>query len=105
MDNLINKLQEEAGLTQDQAIKAIVIVKDYMDKEGLDIDWEKFFKGKSEDFIKKAKDMFQNVSKHTQSYTDKIVDTVDDFTEKARKSAHDLSRKAAGFFDDNEQKQ
>ncbi|MBB4035724.1 hypothetical protein GGR21_001619 [Dysgonomonas hofstadii] len=100
MENLINKLQSEAGLTQDQAIKAIAVVKDYMDKEGLDIDWEKFFKGKSEDFIAKAKELFQNVSKQTQSYTDKIADKVDDFADKARKSAHDLSQKAADFFDD-----
>lgn len=100
MENLIKKLQDEVGLTQDQAIKTISVVKDYMDKEGLEIDWEKFFKGKSEDFVEKAKGLFQNMSKQTQSYTDKIVDKVDDFTDKARKSAHDLSQKAADFFDE-----
>ncbi len=100
MENLVNRLQNEVGLTEDQAIKAISVVKDYMDKEGLDIDWEKFFKGKSEDFLEKAKGLFSNVSKQTQSYTDKIVDKVDTFADKARKSAHDLSQKAADFFDE-----
>jgi hypothetical protein len=90
MENLINKLQREAGLTEEQAIKAVSVVKDYMDKEGLDIDWDKFFKGKTEEFINKAKDLFSDVSKHTQSYTDKFVDKVDEFADKARRKASDF---------------
>lgn len=90
MENLIEKLQDEAGLTKDQAIKAISIMKDYMDKEEIDIDWDKFFKGKSEDFIEKARDLFSTVSKQTQSYTDKIVDKIDNFADKAKKGAQDL---------------
>lgn len=100
MEDLVKRLQSEVGLTEQDAIKTISVVKDYMDKEGLDIDWEKFFKGKSEDFVEKARELFANVSKQTQSYTDKIVDKVDSFADKAKKSAHDLSQKAADFFDD-----
>lgn len=100
MENLIKRLQDEAGLTQDQAIKALAVVKDYMDKEGLDIDWEKFFKGKGEAFFEKAKGLFASASKQTQSYADKLSDKVDNISDKARKSAHDLSQKAADFFDD-----
>ncbi|MBK5721189.1 hypothetical protein JGH11_09940 [Dysgonomonas sp. Marseille-P4677] len=100
IDELIKRLQTEVGLTEDEAIKSISVMKDHMDKEGLDIDWEKFFKGKTEDFLKKAKILFGNVSKQTQSYTDKLVDKVDDFADKARKSAHDLSKRAADFFDE-----
>lgn len=102
MENLIKRLQEEAGLTQDQAVKAISVIKDYMDKEGLDIDWSKFFKGKAEDFKEKAKELFSNVSNQTQSYSDKIADRLDDLADKARKGAHDLSQKAADFFDDRD---
>jgi len=98
MENLVKRLQEEAGLTEDEAIKVISIVKDYMDKEGMEIDWEKFFKGKTEEFLERTKGLFQNVSKHTQGYTDKFVDKVDDLADRARKSAHDLSQKAADFF-------
>ncbi|NDV94972.1 hypothetical protein D0T84_08585 [Dysgonomonas sp. 521] len=90
MENLIKKLQVEAGLTEDQAIKAVSIVKDYMDKEGLDIDWDKFFKGKSEEFLDKAKGLFADISKNTQSYTDKFVDKVDELADKARKKASDF---------------
>lgn len=100
IDALIKRLQTEVGLTEEEAIKSISIMKDQMDKEGLDIDWEKFFKGKTEDFLARAKVLFSNVSKQTQSYTDKLVDKVDGFADKARKSAHDLSKKAADFFDE-----
>lgn len=102
MEDLIKRLQEQAGLTQDQAIKAISVIKDYMDKEGLEIDWSKFFKGKAEDFKEKAKELFSNVSSQTQGYSNKIVDKFDDLAEKARKGAHDLSQKAADFFDDRD---
>jgi methionyl-tRNA synthetase len=90
MENLIEKLQQEAGLTAEQAIKAVSVVKDYMDKEGLDIDWDKFFKGKSEEFLNMAKGLFSDVSRHTQIYTDKFVDKVDEFADKARKKASDF---------------
>lgn len=100
IDELINRLQTEVGLTQDQAIKSISVMKDQMDKDGLHIDWEKFFKGKTDDFVTKTKTLFSNVSKQTQSYTDKLVDKVDNFADKARKSAQDLSQKATGLFDE-----
>ena len=90
MENLIKKLQDEVGLTYEQAVKAVAVVKDYMDKEGLDIDWDKFFKGKTEDFLTKAKDLFEDVSKHTQSYTEKFLDKVDEFADKARKKSSDF---------------
>lgn len=93
MENLIKKLQDEAGLTNEQAVKAVSVVKDYMDKEGLDIDWDKFFKGKTDDFLSKARNLFSDVSKQTQSYTDRFVDRVDDIADKARKKASD-------FFDE-----
>lgn len=104
MENLIKKLQNEAGLTEEQAIKAISVIKDYMDKEGIEIDWSKFFKGKAEEFKEKAKGLFSNVSDQTQSYSEKIADKLDDLAEKARKSAHDLSQRAADFFDDKKDK-
>ena len=90
MENLIERLQEEAQLSRDQAIKSVSIMKDYIDKEGIDIDWDKFFKGKSEDFVEKARGFFSTVSKQSQSYTDKIVDRIDNFADKAKKGAQDL---------------
>lgn len=101
MENLVKKLQEEVGLTEDQAIKTLSVVKDFMDKEGLQIDWEKFFKGKYEDFSDKIKAVYQNVTKQGHSYTDVIADKVEDLAAKARHSAHELTKKAADFLDDD----
>lgn len=100
MDNLIKRLQDEAGLTEEQSLKVVTIVKDFMDKEGLDIDWNKFFKGKYEDFVGKAKNIFSGTSKDGDSYTEKIADKVDELATKAKKGAHDISKKAADFFDE-----
>lgn len=100
MDNLVKRLQQEAGLTEEQAFRTIDIVKDFMDKEGLEIDWDKFFKGKYEDFVEKAKNIYTNITQQSDSYTDKIADKLDDLATKARKGAHNLSKKAADFFDE-----
>lgn len=100
MEELIKKLQKEVDLTEDQAIKAVSIVKDYIHSEGLDIDWERFFKEKYKEFSQKAEDTFSNASRQTQNYTDMIIDKVDDLADKARKKAHDLTQKAADFLND-----
>lgn len=100
MENIIKRLQEEVGLSEEQAIKTLSIVKDFMDKEGLDIDWNSFFKGKYEDLTDGLKDLYKKVAGQSHTYTDKISDTVESFADKVRKGAHDLSQKAADFFDD-----
>lgn len=73
MEDLIKELQEKAGLTRDQAIRAIEVVKDYMKNSDAEIDWEKFFKEKLEDLREKVK-----------TTTSKIVDAVDDIADQAR---------------------
>ncbi len=100
MENIIKRLQEEAGLSEEQAIKALTVVKDFMDKEGLSIDWSKFFKGKYEDLTDSLKELYKKVTGQSQTYSEKISDTVDNLTNKVRKGAHDLSQKAADFFDE-----
>ncbi len=101
MENLIKKLQDEAGLTEEQALKVLSTLKDYMDKENLKIDWNKFFKGKYEDFSEKFKSLSDKVNESARPYTERISEKVDDVVSKAKKSAHDLSQKAADFFDDS----
>lgn len=101
MENLIKKLQDEAGLTEEQALKVLSTLKDYMDKENLKIDWNKFFKGKYEDFSEKFKSLSDKVNESTRPYTERISEKVDDVVSKAKKSAHDLTQKAADFFDES----
>lgn len=73
MDDLIKELQEKAGLTRDQAIRSIEVVKDYMKQNGSEVDWEKFFKEKLEDVRSKV-----------ITVSTKIADTVDDLANHAR---------------------
>lgn len=100
MENLVKRLQDEVGLTEEEAIKSLSIIKQFMDEEGLEIDWNKFFKGKYEEFTDSVKRIYEKATTQSQTYTEKIADKVEGLAAKARKGAHDLSQKAADFFDE-----
>lgn len=102
MENLIKRLQEEAGLTEEQSYKVVLIVKDFMDKEDLKIDWSRFFKSKYDNLSDKVKDLSDKLTEKAHPYTEKLSEVVDSTMTKVRKSAHDISMKAADFFDDSE---
>lgn len=100
MENLVNRLRDEADLTEEQAIKVLSIVKDYMDNNDVKIDWNKFFKGKLDEFSLKFQELSNKVNEKAEPYVDKVSEAVDDFVAKAKRSAHDLSMKAADFFEE-----
>ena len=102
MENLIKKLQDEVGLSQEQAIKTMSIVKDYMDKEGIEIDWEKFLKGKYQDLFSRAKSLYENYTQKTEEYSYKIADKVEDIAIQAKRTARDLSNKASNLLKDED---
>lgn len=104
MENLLKRLQDEAGLSEEQAIKAVTVIKDFMDKEGLEIDWEDFFKGKYGDLKDQAKSFFDVISHKAREYSDKIEDKVEDLTIQAKRTARDLSQKASDYMDDDNKK-
>lgn len=104
MENLLKRLQDEVGLTEEQAVKTISVVKDFMDKEGLAIDWEKFFKNKYDDLKDQAKSLFDVLSDKAREYTNKIEDTVEDLSVQAKRAARDLSQKASDYLDDDKKK-
>lgn len=101
MENLLKRLQDEAGLTEEQAAKSLTVIKDFMDKEGIEIDWEKFFKEKYADLRGQAKSLFDTLSHKAKEYTDIIEDKVEDLTVQAKRTARDLSQKASDILDDN----
>lgn len=100
MENIINKLQNEAGLTKDQAVKAISVFKDYLDGEGLDVAWNKLSKEKQENVVQQVKGFYNNVSEQTQNYTDKITDKFDSFAVKAKKGVENLGKMATELFEE-----
>jgi len=102
MDNLIKKLQDEVGLSEEEALKTLSVVKEYMDKEGLDIDWEKFFKGKYSDFKDKVKSLYDSYTQHAEDYSYKIADKVEDLATQAKRTARDLTNKASHLLKDEE---
>lgn len=104
MDNLLKKLQEEAGLSEEQSAKVMTIIKDFMDDEGFEIDWEKFFKGKYEDIKDQAKSFFDTLSSKAAEYSDKLEDKVEDLAIQAKRTARDLSQKASDLLDDDKKK-
>ncbi|MDL2262624.1 hypothetical protein LJC11_03865 [Bacteroidales bacterium OttesenSCG-928-I21] len=105
MDNLIDRLQEEAGLTEEQAIKAVVVVKNYMEKEGISIDWKEFFKNKYEKYMDKSKSYIEQFKRKVDDFSDEIGDKIEDATIQAKRSARDLSKKVYEKLNDEEDEQ
>lgn len=104
MENLLKKLQDEAGLTEEQAVKTLSIVKDFMDKEDLNIDWEKFFKSKYENLSGQAKSFFDVLSEKASQYSNKLGDKVEDLASQAKHATKDLTQKASDYLDDDNKK-
>jgi DNA repair ATPase RecN len=93
MKDLVNRLETEAGLTEEQALKAVIIFKDFMNKEGVPIDWEKFFKQKYDHYMEKSKELIKQLSKNLDSFSDKVEDKMEDIAAQTKKAARDLSKK------------
>lgn len=87
MDNLIKKLQEEVGLTEEQAIKTMITVKHFMDQEEMHIDWGKFFDHKVDKYSDKIKNLLGQ-----------LVDKADGMMDKAKDSVKDIGTKTGHFF-------
>lgn len=104
MDDLLKKLQEEAGLSEEQAVKAVSVIKDRMEKGDVDVDWNKVFKGKYDDFLEKAQSAFKDASTGTSKFVDKLSDKTDDLSDSVRLKLKNLSQRAVDFLekdDDN----
>lgn len=109
MQELIQNLKDRAGLTDDQAVKAIDTVKDFVKSKlpaAIAGNVDNWFSGlgatapqprKEEGFVDKAEDFLDDVS-----------DKVEDWTEKAKDKAEDIMKEAkdkiSGFFDKGNEK-
>ncbi len=94
METLLTKLKNEVGLSDEQALKVMSCITDYMQENGLQPDWEKFLKGKAKNLMDTAKSAFDDFSHKAQDYADKIGDKVEDWADKAQDSVEDLSEEA-----------
>lgn len=92
MENILEKLQNEVGLTKDQAMKTLSVLKDFMDKENIHIDWNKFFKGKYENMKESISTFFSNMSDKAEDFGNKISDKVGDISAEAKRKIKDVSK-------------
>lgn len=105
MENLIKRLQKEAGLTEEQAHKAWDVMRDFIDKEGMTIDWSKIFKDKYEDFKGQTKSFIADVSGKAENLSSKVTDKVTDASLQAKRMARDFSKKMYEDLDNELQKE
>lgn len=102
MENLVKDLQEKAGLTEEQSLKAIDVFKEYIDKHKGEVNWEKFFKGKYEEFKKTTKSTLNKVSSKAEDISDKVFDKVEDLTTDAKRIVRDTSKKVYDKLSDKD---
>ena len=92
MENLLKRLQEEADLTEEQATNALRVVIDFMEKEGLDIDWDKFLSGKYGKFKEQSQSFFGDLSKKAKQYTNTFSDKTEDLITDAKRKIRDIAQ-------------
>ncbi len=76
-----------------------------MEKEGIIIDWEKFFKAHYEKYMQQSKDFLEQIKTKTNSLSEQIGDKLDELTDKAKDTARDLSKKIYDKLSEEEEKQ
>lgn len=91
MENLIKRLQSEAGLTEEQAKKAVMVVMDFMEKEGMDIDWSEYLSGKYEKFKEQSQTFFDSVAKKSKEYSNTLADKAEDLVTEAKRKIRDIT--------------
>lgn len=99
METLLSKLEKEAGLTSEQAAKAVACFKQYMKENDLQIDWEAFLKAKSQQVTEKAQGAFNQLFGDSD-WADKASASLNEFAEKTKKTIKDVRNKTADFIAD-----
>lgn len=94
MESLVTKLEREAELTYEQAVKAVECFRNYIVENDLEPDWDKFFRSKAQHLSQKAKQALNEISGKNQSWGDKL----DDFTDKAKQTITEARSRAADFI-------
>ncbi|MCL1942506.1 MAG: hypothetical protein FWF54_03030 [Candidatus Azobacteroides sp.] len=106
MDTLVTKLRNEVGLTYEQAIHSITCVKEYLQENGPEPDWDAFLCHKAKTFSDSAKEKLDLLTRKAQDITEKMIETMDDWADKtgAKEKIKDARYKAADFISPDENK-
>lgn len=103
MENLIEKLETEAGLTTEQALRTVKVVQEYMKDNDLTIDWSDFLKAKSEKVSKATQDAFNQLFRDSD-WLDEALENVNAFAEKAKEKINQARNAAADFLATDDRK-
>ncbi len=95
---LIKKLQNEVGLTYEQARQTVGCVRDYIVENQGSPDWDTFLKNKVVGYTEKAKEVKQSVTEKVSDLKDKAINALDDLSDKTQDKINDLRSKAADFI-------
>ncbi len=90
MKDLITRLQNEAGLDNDQARKAVGIFRDYLVECDDDPDLMEALKVKATHAAKTAKSKYEDFTEQAENVVDKVGDTVTSMANKAGDKAEEL---------------
>ncbi len=102
MQELINKLVSEAGLSAEQASKSLQVVMDYVKSKvpsPLAANIDAMFSGaqaqvKEESFMDKAEDMAETAKDRLEDMAENAKDKLEDFAENAKDKIGDAAEKA-----------
>ncbi len=102
MESLVTKLENEVGLSHEQALKTIGCVRSYMIENDLELDWEEFIESKAKKMSESAKQAWYELSGKSQTWADKAQDTIEEWSDKAKQTIKDARNKAADFIADKD---
>ncbi len=109
MDSLVTRLEQEVGLTHEQAVNAVKCIRKYLNENGLDPDWEEFLEAQAHKLSISAKTALDELTGKTQTWGAKLDDWADkahgkleDLGDKAKQTIKDVRNKAADFIADKD---
>lgn len=105
MDSLVKRLENEVGLTSEQATKVIRCIRSYMKDNDIQPDWDEFLEAKAKKlsgsaqiFIDELLGKTKSVTDQLDEWADKAQDKLDDLSDEAQKKWDDVRHKAADFI-------
>ncbi len=89
MENLLTRLQNEAGFTREQARMAVGIFRDYLVENNDDPDLLEALKIKSKQTINKVKTTYEDLADKTGDWADRMEDKAEDWADQMEEKVDD----------------
>lgn len=100
MKNLIEQLQEQGGLSGEQARTAMRIFRDFLIENGYDPDLSEDIRLKARAQYEKISDKAEELAGKIEAQADQLSDKTEEWIRKARKEAKKAADKLSDYLDD-----